>query len=108
MQPRYVLLDRYIWVADEQGMISSTTWSLTEMCGTQLKIQREDIDPEDTHGYFDHTLSGPEKLLKFIRLCEVDAYFQMAIAARVQMLPLTKQLTNLAGNSWSVSTFDCK
>ena len=83
-------------------MISSTTWSLTEMCGTQLKIQREDIDVEDTHSFFDHTLSGPEKLIKYIRLCEVDAYFQMAIASRVQMLPLTRQLTNLAGNSWYI------
>ena len=73
------------------------------MVGTHLKVQREDIDPEDTHSYFDHTLSGPDKLIKFIRLCEVDAYFQMAIASRVQMLPLTKQLTNLAGNSWSVT-----
>ena len=68
---------------------SPSTWSLTEMCGSHLKIQREDIDPEDTHSYFDHTLSGPEKLVKFIRLCEVDAFFQMAIAHRVQMLPLT-------------------
>lgn len=83
-----------------QGMISSTTWSLTEMCGTHLKIQREDVDPEDTHSYFDHSLSSPDRLIKFVRLCEIDAYFQMAIASRVQMLPLTKQLTNLAGNSW--------
>lgn len=82
-------------------MISSTTWSLTEMCATHLKAQREDIDPEDIHTYFDHTLSSPDRLIKYIRLCEVDAYFQMAIASRVQMLPLTKQLTNLAGNSWS-------
>ena len=86
-----------------KGMIASTTWSLTEMCGTHLKIQREDIDPEDTHSYFDHTLSNADKLTKFIRLCEVDAYFQMAIATRVQMLPLTKQLTNLAGNSWNMT-----
>ncbi|KAK8846576.1 hypothetical protein IAR55_005662 [Kwoniella newhampshirensis] len=86
-----------------KGMIASTTWSLTEMCGTHLKVQREDIDPEDTHSYFDHTLSTPDKLVKFIRLCEVDAFFQMAIAARVQMLPLTKQLTNLAGNSWNLT-----
>jgi DNA polymerase alpha subunit A len=83
-------------------MISSTTWSLTEMCGTHLKVQREDVDPEDTHSYFDHTLSSPDRLIKFIRLCEIDAFFQMAIASRVQMLPLTKQLTNLAGNSWWV------
>ncbi|WRT65216.1 uncharacterized protein IL334_002159 [Kwoniella shivajii] len=86
-----------------KGMISSTTWSLTEMCATHLKIQREDVDPEDTHSYFDHTLTSPDRLVKFIRLCEVDAFFQMAIAARVQMLPLTKQLTNLAGNSWNLT-----
>ena len=84
-------------------MITSTTWSLTEMVATHLKIQREDIDPEDTHSYFDHTLSSSDRLIKYIRLCEVDAFFQMALAMRVQMLPLTKQLTNLAGNSWCVS-----
>lgn len=83
-------------------MITSTTWSLTEMCLTHLKIAREDVDPEDTHTYFDHTLSGPDRLISYIRLCEIDAFFQMAIASRVQMLPLTKQLTNLAGNSWYV------
>ncbi|OXH31047.1 DNA polymerase alpha subunit A [Cryptococcus neoformans] len=86
-----------------KGMISSTTWSLTEMTNTHLKIQREDIDPEDTAGYFDHTATSPDRLIKFIRLCEVDAFFQMAIAARVQILPLTKQLTNLAGNSWNLT-----
>ena len=89
--------------SNNQGMISSTTWSLTEMCGTHLKVQREDIDPEDTHSYFDHTLSGPEQLIKYVRLCEIDAYLQMAIASRVQLLPLTKQLTNLAGNAWYVT-----
>lgn len=30
----------------------------------------------------------------------MDAHYQMAIADKVQILPLTKQLTNLAGNSW--------
>ncbi|WOO77500.1 DNA polymerase alpha catalytic subunit [Vanrija pseudolonga] len=86
-----------------KGMISSTTWSLTEMVGTHLKVTREDVDPEDTHTFFDHTLSGPDKLIQFIRLCEIDAYFQMAIASRVQLLPLTKQLTSLAGNSWNLT-----
>ncbi|GBE89178.1 hypothetical protein SCP_1501860 [Sparassis crispa] len=28
-----------------KGMISSTTWSLTEMCKTHLKSERQDIDP---------------------------------------------------------------
>lgn len=85
-------------------MIVSTTWSLTEMCKTYLKLEREDIDPDDTASYFDGTVSSPERLMTFVRHCELDAHYQMAIGAKVQILPLTKQLTNLAGNSWSASS----
>lgn len=84
-------------------MITSTTWSLTEMCLTYLKSERQDIDPDDTADYMDGTVSSPDKLLTFVRHCELDAHYHMAIAAKVQILPLTKQLTNLAGNSWSVT-----
>lgn len=81
-------------------MIASTTWSLTEMCSTHLKIERQDIDPEDTADYFDQGATTPNNLMDFLRHCEADSYFQAAIANKVQLLPLTKQLTNLAGNSW--------
>jgi len=40
-------------------------------------------------------------LLNYVNHCEADTYFIAAIALRVQMLPLTKVLTNLAGNSWA-------
>lgn len=83
-------------------MISSTTWSLTEMCKTHLNSDRQDIDPDDTASYFDGSVSHPDRLLTFVRHCELDAHYQMALAAKVQMLPLTRQLTNLAGNSWYV------
>lgn len=82
-----------------QSMIQSTTWSLTEMCESHLKIAREDIDPDDFADYFD-SYAPPAKLMKFVRHCEADSYFQMALASKVQLLPLTKQLCNLAGNSW--------
>lgn len=85
-----------------QSMISSTTWSLTEMCSSHLKCERQDIDPDEVAGYFDSSIGKPDKLMTFIRHCELDAHYQMAIAAKVQMLPLTRQLTNLAGNSWYV------
>ncbi|GBE89232.1 hypothetical protein SCP_1502400 [Sparassis crispa] len=84
-----------------KGMISSTTWSLTEMCKTHLKSERQDIDPDDTASYFDSGVSSPDRLLTFVRHCELDAYYQMVLAAKVQMLRLTRQLTNLAGNSWN-------
>ncbi len=70
------------------------------MCKTYLKIERQDIDPEDTVTYFDGNLSSADHLLTFVRHCELDAHLQMAIAAKMQILPLTRQLTNLAGNAW--------
>ena len=73
---------------------------MTEMCRTHLKSERQDIDQDDTASYFDGSVSSPDMMLTFVRHCELDAHYQMAIAARVQILPLTKQLTNLAGNSW--------
>ena len=81
-------------------MILSTTWSITEMCKTYLKVEREDYDPDDTAAKMDGSVGSPNTMLKFVRHCEMDAHLQMAIAAKVQILPLTKQLTNLAGNSW--------
>ncbi|KAF8966275.1 DNA polymerase alpha catalytic subunit [Flammula alnicola] len=84
-----------------KSMISSTTWSMTEMCKTHLDIEREDYDPEDTASKLEGSVTSPEPMLKFVRHCELDAHFQMAIAAKVQILPLTRQLTNLAGNSWN-------
>ncbi|KIY66839.1 hypothetical protein CYLTODRAFT_437277 [Cylindrobasidium torrendii FP15055 ss-10] len=84
-----------------KGMITSNTWSLTEMVKTHLRQDRLDVDPDDVATYFDATVSGPDRLMDFVRLCELDAFFQMAIASNVQILGLTKQLTNLAGNSWN-------
>jgi DNA polymerase alpha subunit A len=77
------------------------------MCKTHLKSDRQDINPDDTANFFDGSVSSPNKLLMFVRHCELDAHYQMAIAAKVQILPLTRQLTNLAGNSWCVLVFYC-
>lgn len=70
------------------------------MCEQYLKIDREEIDPEDHALYFDEHKSTVNRLLKFTLHCEADCYFQMAIANAVQALSLTRQLTTLAGNSW--------
>ena len=78
---------------------------MTEMCATHLKSLRQDIDAEDTASYFDDGVSTPDRLITFVRHCELDAHYQMAIAAKVQVLPLTRQLTNLAGNSWWALNF---
>ncbi|GJJ15609.1 hypothetical protein Clacol_009887 [Clathrus columnatus] len=84
-----------------KGMIASTTWSLTEMCASYLKVERQDIDPDDIVQYLDGDFLDTSRMMTFIQHCETDTYFQMAIASKVQILPLTRQLTNLAGNSWN-------
>ncbi|GAA5888512.1 hypothetical protein JCM6882_008978 [Rhodosporidiobolus microsporus] len=84
-----------------KSLIDSTTWSLTEMSSTHLNIAREDIDPEDTAKFFDNVHSTAGQLKHFILHCEADCFLQMAVAAKVQALPLTRQLTNLAGNCWN-------
>ncbi|KAG8881550.1 DNA-directed DNA polymerase alpha catalytic subunit pol1 [Tulasnella sp. 331] len=84
-----------------RSVITSTTWSMTEMCQAHLGFTRQEIDPEDTAMYFDSTVGSPDRLLSFTRHCELDTSLQMALCAKVQLLPLTRQLTCLAGNSWN-------
>ena len=45
--------------------------------------------------------SSKDGLLNYVNHCEADTYFIAALAVKLQMLPLTKVLTNLAGNSWA-------
>jgi DNA polymerase alpha subunit A len=75
------------------------------MCKTHLNSEREDYDPDDTASKLEGSVTSPAAMLQFVRHCELDAHFQMAIVSKVQILPLTRQLTNLAGNAWYDSIF---
>lgn len=59
---------------------------------------RRDIDNETALKTW---ATSREGLLNYLNHCEADTYFIAAIAIKIQMLPLTKVLTNLAGNSWA-------
>jgi DNA polymerase alpha subunit A len=45
--------------------------------------------------------TSKEGLMNYVNHCEADTYYTTAVALKIQMLPLTKVLTNLAGNSWA-------
>ena len=59
---------------------------------------RMELDNEEALKTWASTRDG---LTNYVKHCEADAFFIAAIALKVQMLPLTKVLTNLAGNSWA-------
>ena len=90
-------------IANDMGkslMSKCQSWSLTEMCDLYLSEgnHRREIDSEAALKTW---ATSREGLLNYVNHCEADTYFVAAIAMRVQILPLSKVLTNLAGNSWA-------
>ncbi|KAL2271912.1 hypothetical protein VTJ83DRAFT_1283 [Remersonia thermophila] len=87
--------------AGKSVMFKCQSWSLTEMCSLYLSgsnNQRRDIDNDAALRTWATTKDG---LMDYLTHAETDTYFIAALALRTQILPLTKVLTNLAGNSWA-------
>jgi DNA polymerase alpha subunit A len=87
--------------AGKSTMTKCQSWSLTEMCNLYLSSPnnvRREIDNEAALRTWAATKGG---LMDYVNHCEADTYFIAALALKVQMLQLTKVLTNLAGNSWA-------
>lgn len=80
-------------------MSKCQSWSLDEMCDLVLsgEVKRRDLDNETAL----KMAASRAGLMNYVKLCEADTYIIAAIALKVQILPLTKILTNLAGNSWA-------
>lgn len=86
--------------AGKSVMYKCQSWSLTEMCSLYLSgdNRRRDVDNEVALKTW---ATSKEGLMDYLSHAEADTYFIAALALRVQILPLTKVLTNLAGNSWA-------
>ncbi len=86
--------------AGKSLMFKCQSWSLTEMCNLYLSgdNRRRDVDNEAALKTWATTKDG---LMDYVSQMEADTYFVTALALQVQILPLTKVLTNLAGNSWA-------
>ncbi|RMZ92711.1 hypothetical protein DV736_g8, partial [Chaetothyriales sp. CBS 134916] len=90
-------------LANDMGkslMTKCQQWSLTEMCELYLgpSNPRREIDNEVALKSWATTRDG---LINYVTHCDADTFFIAALAIKLQMLPLTKVLTELAGNSWA-------
>ncbi|KAH6570971.1 hypothetical protein BASA60_007400 [Batrachochytrium salamandrivorans] len=82
-----------------QDLIRSKSYSLTSLAASQLKIERPNIDFDQIPSYFWNSY----KLIEMVQHCEFDTFLTCQLMLKLQILPLTKQLTNLAGNIWARS-----
>ncbi|KAK0711546.1 hypothetical protein B0H67DRAFT_294622 [Lasiosphaeris hirsuta] len=86
--------------AGKSVMFKCQSWSLSEMCNLYL-------GGPDHRGEFDNDAAlktwavNAKGLMDYVSHVETDTYFIAALALKTQVLPLTKVLTNLAGNSWA-------
>lgn len=78
-------------------------FTLEEMCREFLGQHRPPFDTNLRSGGW--LAKGCEGLIEVVRRSEYDTLYVASIALKNQMLPLSRQLTQLAGNTWRATLF---
>lgn len=78
-------------------LLRETTYSLTALAASQLQKQRHEMQAVDLPLYF----ATAEGVTAVCNSTLFDAQLVQKLAFKLQTLPLSKQLTNIAGNLWS-------
>jgi DNA polymerase elongation subunit (family B) len=96
LTPGRLVCDTYLAAKE---LIRETSYALTPLAASQLNEKRDDIEPVDVPRMLE---VGPG-CMKLATQTENDAWLAMRLMFKLQVIPLTKQLTNLSGNLWARS-----
>ncbi len=89
-----MLCDTFV---SSRELIRETNYDLTELARTQLSTKRDQFDLNRLPIFY--KMRGND-LIQVINHTEKDAYLTMELLLKLNVIPLTKQLTNIAGNLW--------
>ncbi|XP_039115644.1 DNA polymerase alpha catalytic subunit-like isoform X2 [Dioscorea cayenensis subsp. rotundata] len=79
-----------------QDLLREVSYSLTQLAESQLKKDRKEIAPLDVPAMFRMSSS----LFELVDCGENDARLSLELMFHLNVLPLTRQLTNISGNLW--------
>jgi DNA polymerase alpha subunit A len=82
-----------------QELVRQTSYGLTELTHELLGETRRGVEPVDVPRFY----GSAADTLWLVKHTVNDAWLALKLAGHLQVLPLTKQLTNLAGNLWARS-----
>ncbi|KAF9923095.1 DNA polymerase alpha catalytic subunit [Linnemannia zychae] len=91
-----LMCDTYLGAKEH---LRAKSYGLTNLVAMQLGINREDIEYERVPQYY----SNAEDLERMLRHSDFDTYLCAELMFNLQLLPLSRQLTTLSGNLWSIT-----
>lgn len=89
-----LLADTYLSARD---LLKEVSYTLTNLMKTQFDENRVEIPHQDVPLQFNST----QTLWQLTKNSQTDAFYSLWLMLHLQALPLTRQLSNIAGNTWS-------
>ncbi|KAH7045436.1 DNA polymerase family B-domain-containing protein [Linnemannia elongata] len=91
-----LMCDTYLGAKEH---VRAKSYSLTNLVAMQLGVNREDVEYERVPQYF----NSADDLERMLRHSDFDTYLCAELMFNLQLLPLSRQLTTLSGNLWSMT-----